>query len=226
MVRSLLGGCPIRNGVLFYEGRPLTAQKVRSMIEIYFLEDGFEAADTIFAPGRAGADPHWRGEGPIHTGVPIVMDVFPRSRRTRYHSDMSRTFVVGRATKPVKEMHKAVMDAQDTAFERLEKGVSLSEVHKAVCDLFRKRGYPVPGDGRFPKRGFLHGTGHGLGLQVHEAPLVSVTPDIFKPGDVVTVEPGLYDRRVGGMRIEDVVACMPDGSVRNLTNFPRDLEIV
>ncbi len=226
MVRSLLAGCPVKDDVLFHEGRPLTAQRVRTMIEVFFLENGFETADTIFAPGRGGADPHWRGDGPIHAGVPIVMDVFPRSRKSRYHSDMSRTFVVGRATRSVRAMHAAVVEAQDAAFERLKKGVALSEVHQAVCDLFKKRGYPVPGDGKLPRRGFLHGTGHGVGLQIHEAPSVSVTADIFQPGDIVTIEPGLYDRRVGGMRIEDVVACMPDGSVRNLTRFDRELEIL
>jgi Xaa-Pro aminopeptidase len=226
MVRSLLAGCPVKDDVLFHKGRPLTAQKVRSMIEVFFLENGFETADTIFAPGRGGADPHWRGDGPIHAGVPIVMDIFPRSRKSRYHSDMSRTFVVGNATKSVREMHAAVVEAQDVAFDRLKNGVALSEVHQAVCDLFKKRGYPVLGDDKFPRRGFLHGTGHGLGLQIHEAPSVSVTADIFQPGDVVTIEPGLYDRRIGGMRIEDVVACMPDGTVRNLTRFDRDLEIL
>jgi len=226
MVRSLLAGCPVKEDVLFHEGGPLTAGRVLTMIEIFLLENGFESADTIFAPGRGGADPHWRGEGPLRMGVPIVMDIFPRSRRSRYHSDMSRTFVVGRASRSVKEMHAAVIEAQDAALQRLVPGVILSEVHQAVCDLFRKRGYPVVGDGSQPKRGFLHGTGHGVGLQVHEAPTVSVSSDIFMPGDVVTVEPGLYDRRVGGVRIEDIVACMPDGSVRNLTNFPRDLEIL
>jgi Xaa-Pro aminopeptidase len=226
MVRSLLAGCPVKGDVLFHEGRPLTAQKVRSMIEVFFLERGFETADTIFAPGRGGADPHWRGVGPVHAGVPIVMDVFPRSRKTRYHSDMSRTFVVGRATKSVREMHAAVVEAQDVALERIKKGTALSEVHQAVCDLFRKRGYPVPGSGKSPRRGFLHGTGHGLGLEIHESPSVSVTAEIFQPGDVVTIEPGLYDRRIGGIRIEDVVVCMPDGTVRNLTRFDRELEIV
>ena len=226
MVRSLLAGCPVRGDVLFHEGSLLTAQKVRSMIEVFFLESGFETADTIFAPGRGGADPHWRGEGHIHVGVPIVMDVFPRSRQSRYHSDMSRTFVVGRATKTVREMHAAVVEAQDAALDRLKNGVALSEVHQAVCDLFKKRGYPVPGDGNPPRRGFLHSTGHGVGLQVHEPPSVSAMADVFQPGDVVTIEPGLYDRRVGGMRIEDIVACMPDGSVRNLTRFDRELEIL
>jgi Xaa-Pro aminopeptidase len=226
MVRSFLGGCRVKGGSVYHEGRPLTAQRLRAMVEVFLLEKGFEAADTIVAPGKGSADPHWRGEGPIQTGVPIVMDVFPRSRRTRYHSDMSRTFVVGRATKAVREMHRVVMEAQDAAFDRLQNGVNLGEVHQSVCDVFTRRGYPVPGNGTLPKRGFLHGTGHGLGLQIHEAPTVSAVGDVLHPGDVVTIEPGLYDRRVGGVRIEDVVACMPDGSVRNLTRFDRDLEIL
>jgi len=226
MVRSLLAGCPVRGDVLYHEGRPLTAQKVRFMIEVFLLEQGFDTADTIVAPGRGGADPHWRGEGPLRTGVPIVMDLFPRSRKSRYHSDMSRTFVVGRATQSVREMHAAVVEAQDAALDRLEEGVPLSQVHQAVCELFQKRGYPVAGNGRQPKSGFLHGTGHGVGLQIHESPSVSFTPDVLQPGDVVTIEPGLYDRRMGGVRIEDIVACMPDGTIRNLTRFDRELEIV
>ena len=226
MARSLLAGCPAKGGVLIFEGRPLTAEHLRALIEVHLLERGLEAADTIVAPGRGGAQPHWRGEGPVRTGVPIVIDIFPRSRETRYHADMSRTFVVGPATKTVRDMHRAVCEAQDAAFHVLGAGVPLDNVHKAVCEVFRKRGYGVPADGKAPRRGFLHGTGHGLGLEVHESPSVSVTGEIFQPGDVVTVEPGLYDRRIGGMRIEDVVACMPDGSVRNLTRLDRELEIL
>lgn len=226
LARSVLAGCPARSGELIFEGRVLTAERLRALIEIHLLERGLEAADTIVAPGRGGAQPHWRGEGPVRTGVPIVIDIFPRSRETRYHSDMSRTFVVGTASKTVREMHRAVCEAQDAAMHVLGAGVALDDVHKAVCDVFKKRGYGVPADGKAPRRGFLHGTGHGLGLEVHESPSVSVTGETFQPGDVVTVEPGLYDRRVGGMRIEDVVACMPDGSVRNLTRFDRKLEIL
>jgi len=226
MVRSVLAGCDVKGGALCHNGRPITAQGLRSMIEVFLLENGFETADTIVAPGCRGADPHWRGEGPITGNVPIVVDIFPRSRRTRFHSDMSRTFVVHKASKAVRQMHAAVVEAQDAALDRLKSGISLNEVHKAVCDVFRKRGYPVPEEGKVPRRGFLHGTGHGVGLQVHEPPSVSVTGEHLQPGDIVTIEPGLYDRRVGGVRIEDVVACMPDGTVRNLTNFSRDLEIV
>ena len=225
-VRSLLAGCPVRNGLLFYQGHPLTAERLRAFIEVFLLERGLETSDTIAAPGRGGADPHWRGEGPVRSGVPIMIDIFPRSRSSRYHSDMTRTFVVGRASKSVMEMHRAVCEAQDAAFAALKKGVFLPEVHRAVCHVLEKRGFGVPKKGRPPRRGLLHGTGHGLGLDVHELPSVSTVGDTFEPGDVVTIEPGVYDRRVGGVRIEDVAACMPDGTVRFLTRFPRDLEIL
>ena len=226
MARALLAGCQVSGGVLQWEGRPLTAEKLRSLIEVFFLERGFDCVDSIVAPGRGGADPHWRGTGPIRVGVPIVIDLFPRDRSSRYHSDMSRTFVVGRASGPVREMHRAVMEAQDAAMDRLRPGVRLAEVHRAVCDVFVKRGFGVPVVGKgLPARGFLHGTGHGLGLDIHEAPTVSEGEDVLGPGDVITVEPGLYDRRVGGMRIEDLVAVAPDGDVVNLTRFDRELEI-
>lgn len=224
--RSLLAGCPVKNGVLLYQGAPLTGERLRAFLEVFFLERGLETSDTIAAPGREGADPHWRGEGPVRQGVPIVIDIFPRDRSTRYHSDMSRTFVVGKASRTVREMHRAVCEAQDAAFALLEEGVPLAKVHGAVCEALSKRGYGVPELGRLPRRGFLHGTGHGLGLDVHEAPSVSSTPDFLEPGDVVTIEPGLYDRRVGGIRIEDVAVCLPEGKVKILTRFDRELEIL
>jgi Xaa-Pro aminopeptidase len=225
-VRSFLAGCPVRNGFLLESGRPLTAGQVRAHIEVFLLERGLEAADTIAAPGKGGADPHWRGEGPVRKGVPIIVDIFPRSRSSRFHSDMTRTFVVGRASRTVSEMHQAVCEAQDAAFGVLERGAFLPEVHRAVCSVLEKRGFGVPEGGHPPRRGLLHGTGHGLGLDVHELPSVSTVAANFEPGDVVTIEPGVYDRRVGGVRMEDVVACMPDGTVRFLTQFDRKLEIV
>ena len=226
-IRSTLAGCPVSRGILQHDGRDLTAERLRSLVDVYLLEKGLESTGEIIAPGRGGADPHWGGSGPIHAGVPIVVDLFPRDSITRYHADMSRTFVVGRASNAVRRMHSAVKEAQDVALERLRPGVNLSEVHTAVCEVFKRRGFGIPEPGRpLPRRGFLHGTGHGLGLDVHEAPSIASGPDRFSPGDVVTVEPGLYDRRVGGVRIEDVVALTPGGEVINLTRFDRELEIV
>jgi len=225
--RLVLAGCTVKKSTLEHDGQVLTAQRLRGIVEVFLLDEGFESMDTITAPGKCGADPHEKGIGPIRAGVPIVMDLFPRDKVSRYHSDMSRTFVVGKASGAAREMHAAVAEAQDAAIDRLKPGVSLASVHDAVCDVFRARGYPVPSTpGKVLKRGFLHSTGHGLGLDVHEAPSVSSEGDELKAGDVITIEPGLYDRRVGGIRIEDVIAVMPDGSVRNLTRFDRELEIL
>ncbi len=226
MARFLLAGCPVRKGVLQYEGSDLAAEKLRFLIELFLLEKGLDCVDSIVAPGRTAADPHNRGLGLISAGVPIVIDLFPRDRVTRYHSDMSRTFVVGSASNAVKDMHNAVAQAQDVALERLKPGVLLAHVHRAVCDVFQARGYKVQGaPGKVLKRGFLHSTGHGLGLDVHEAPSVSPEGDELRLGNVITIEPGLYDNRIGGVRIEDVVAVTAEGEVRNLTRFDRDLEI-
>ncbi len=226
MARSLLAGCPVRKGILQHEGSDLVAEKLRSLIELFLLERGLDCVDSIVAPGRAAAAPHNRGLGTISAGVPIVIDLFPRDRITRYHSDMSRTFVVGSASDAVKDMHSAVAQAQDIALKRLKPGVLLADIHRAVCDVFQARGYRVAGaPGKVLKRGFLHSTGHGLGLDVHEAPSVSPDEDELRPGDVITIEPGLYDNRIGGVRIEDVVAVTAEGEVRNLTRFDRELEI-
>jgi Xaa-Pro aminopeptidase len=226
LARDILAAAPVRRGALWHRGAPLTAAVLRGEIESFLLARGCECADTIVAPGRRAADPHWRGEGPIRANEPVVVDVFPRDKRTRFFSDMSRTFVKGKASDEVRAMHRAVCAAQDAAFRRLALGSRLDQVHAAVCAVFRRRGYQVPKPGRTTPAGFLHGTGHGLGLSVHEGPAVSSRSAArLARGDVITIEPGLYDPRLGGVRIEDVAAVTPAGRVLRLTDYPRDLEI-
>ncbi len=226
LARDILAAAPVRRGDLWHRGAPLTAQVLRGEIESFLLARGCECIDTIVAPGPRAADPHWRGEGAIRAQAPVVVDVFPRDKRTRFFSDMSRTFVRGEAAPAVREMHRAVCAAQDAAFRRLSPGARLDRVHAAVSEVFRRRGYHVPDPGKTSPAGFLHGTGHGLGLSVHEGPTISsLSAARLARGDVITVEPGLYDPRLGGVRIEDVVAVTPAGKVRRLTDFPRDLEI-
>jgi Xaa-Pro aminopeptidase len=231
LVKGILLASRARRGFLESRGVTLTAEALRAEVEEFLLSRGCECADTIVAPGRGAADPHWRGEGRIRPHEPVVVDIFPRDKATRFFSDMSRTFVKGKAAPAVAAMHRAVEQAQDAAFAALRVGSPLAEAHEAACGAFRKRGYGVPVDGVPPARGFLHGTGHGVGLAVHEEPSVSargdalVPGDVLAPGDVITIEPGLYDRRVGGMRIEDIIAVTPDGRIHRLTDFPRELEI-
>ncbi len=224
LVRDILAGCEVRKGNLWSAGRPLRAEELRRTVEAFLLGEGLECSDSIVAPGPGAADPHWRGEGVIRAGEAVVVDLFPRDRLTRYHSDMTRTFAVGKPKAAIVRMHDAVRTAQDAAFRSLRVGGRLDKVHGAVCRVFSRRGYPALGVGKVSTRGFIHSTGHGVGLAIHEPPsLAPLWPYVLEPGDIVTIEPGLYDPRVGGVRIEDIVAVTPGGRIERLTDFPRDL---
>ncbi len=154
---------------------------------------------------------------------PIIIDIFPRLTRSGYWGDMTRTFVKGRASAQVRAMHRAVAAAQKSGIAQLRHGVASNEVHAAVAQTLKDHGF-VTGVRRGRQQGFFHGTGHGVGLEVHEAPRVSTRGELLQAGHVVTVEPGLYYPAVGGVRIEDLLVVTQDGC-RNLTRFHRRLEI-
>jgi Xaa-Pro aminopeptidase len=151
-----------------------------------------------------------------------VFDVFPRSARTGYYSDMSRTIVKGRASEAVRRQFAAVLEGQEMGIGMIRAGVNGREVHSAIQRRFEELGYRTgPRDGKM--QGFFHGTGHGVGLDIHEAPRVGGVDDHLPEGSVVTVEPGLYYSGVGGVRIEDMVLVGARGC-RNLTEFRKTLE--
>jgi Xaa-Pro aminopeptidase len=189
---------------LLLDGRPLTSERVRLAIEIACLEAGGLALDTIVAGGDQACDPHCRGTGPLRPHELIIIDIFPRHSASGYHGDMTRTYLKGRATPEQRALVEAVATAQKAARKVLRGGAISSAVHAECVKVFTARGYETK---RTPKGaiGFFHGTGHGLGLAVHEAPRVSAPVDEpLKVGAVVTVEPGLYYPGLGGCRIEDV----------------------
>lgn len=220
-----LKSCRIaRNGRLIYHNQPLTSEKLRSIIDIAILQVGGQASHTIVAGGRQGCDPHEQGHGALRANQPIILDVFPRSTKTGYFGDITRTVVRGRAGEPVRRMYHTVARGQDVAFELMLNKTPTATVHKAVQQFFEKEGYKTGRrDGRM--QGFFHGTGHGLGLEIHEAPRVgSTSKDVLKTGHVVTVEPGLYYPELGGVRIEDVALISHNGP-RNLTKFEKVLEV-
>jgi Xaa-Pro aminopeptidase len=206
------------NGVyLNLEGKPLTSEKVRSTIEIALLAEGCDAVDTIVAGGTDAANPHARGSGPLPANAPIVIDIFPRSKKTRYFADMTRTVVRGEADPKIIDIYDAVLDAQNTAMESLRAGAYGHEVHSKVCQAFADHGYPEKDD-----RGFIHSTGHGVGLEIHERPSLGEAGEVLASGSVVTVEPGLYYPDLGGIRLEDLVIVRQNGC-DNLTKFERQL---
>jgi len=214
---NLIARSEPRGEHLFRDDQPLTSEQVRSKIEVSLLEDGCEAVDTIVAGGKAAADPHARGSGPLPANSPIVIDIFPRSRSSRYFADMTRTVLKGEAPPEIQEIYEAVAAAQDAGLAAIRSGVTGKEVHARVCAVFRERGYPER-DGR----GFTHSTGHGVGLEVHERPSLSEVGETLEVGQVVTVEPGLYYPEIGGVRLEDMVAVTEIGC-ENFTHFERTL---
>jgi len=213
----------IRNGWVMWEGRRLTSEFLRRAIDETVFSHGCIATHTIVAAGKHGCDPHNAGSGPIRANTPIIIDIFPRSESTGYFGDMTRTFVKGRASERVRRMYKAVFDAQRRALRMIRPGVDGRDIHEAIQGLFGSRGFET-GEIGGRMQGFFHGTGHGLGLEIHEPPRIATVSSMLRKDMVVTVEPGLYYWPVGGVRIEDTVLVTEDG-IRSLTRFPKTLEI-
>ncbi len=216
----------IKRGVLWQEDAPLLTEDVRATIERCLLSHGCEAADIIIACGKGSADPHWNGEGELLADEPIVIDMVPRSKKERYFSDMTRTVMRGTPSGELRAMYSAVRDAQTAAIKKIKAGTTGSELHNIVCDILEERGYKTARgkSGEFTE-GFIHSTGHGVGLDIHEGPNLSENGKELKAGAVVTVEPGLYYKKIGGVRLEDVVVVTRSGC-KNLTMFEKNLVLI
>jgi Xaa-Pro aminopeptidase len=212
-----------RDGFLYRRGRKLTSEQVQGVINATIAGLGGVAARTIVAGGNQGCDPHEIGHGPLRAHTTIILDIFPRDMRTGYWGDITRTVVRGRASDAVKKLYAVVGDAQRLGFQKLRDGVNGQDVHSGIQELFVSKGYRT-GVIRGRMQGFFHGTGHGLGLEIHERPRVGAASEVLRTGHVVTVEPGLYYTGVGGVRLEDVAVIQPNGA-RNLARFPKALEI-
>ena len=212
-----------RDGYLRLRGARLTSETLKSIVNTAIMAQGWVPSHTIISSGIQCCDPHHEGSGPIKAHTSIIFDIFPRSQRTGYFGDLSRTVVRGRASERLKDAYHTVEAGQKVGFRLIRDGVSGQEVHQKILDLFERRGFRTGSiDGRM--QGFFHGTGHGLGLDIHEPPRVAMTRATLRAGNVVTVEPGLYYLGMGGVRLEDVVLVTEKGN-RNLTRYPKFLEI-
>ncbi|MHB1306946.1 MAG: M24 family metallopeptidase [Limisphaerales bacterium] len=212
------------HGKLLQRGVPLTSERLRAVIETAIIQAGGTASHTIVAGGRQACDPHEIGHGPLKANQPIVIDIFPRSQKTGYYGDITRTFVKGKASEAVHRQYQTVRQAQEEAISRLRHGVEARSIHADIQKHFEAAGYRTS---RRQDRleGFFHGTGHGLGLEIHEPPRINATSrNRLRSGHIVTIEPGLYYRATGGVRLEDVVLITPSGA-RNLTQFEKVLEV-
>lgn len=213
------------DGQLVHDGEVLTSERVKEEIEVTLLRHGCGLDEAIVACGSDAADPHDRGTGPLYAGESIIIDIFPWNKRTKYHADMTRTFCHGEpADETVREWYDLTQEAKEAALAAIEPGATGEEVHAAACDVYEDAGEPTLRTDPRTETGFIHSTGHGLGLDVHELPSVSPSGGELEPGHVITIEPGLYDPEVGGVRIEDFVVVTEDG-YENLADYEERLVI-
>jgi Xaa-Pro aminopeptidase len=212
-----------RDRYLYLNGSRLTSEALKTVVNTTIMAQGWLPSHTIISSGNQCVDPHHEGTGLIRAHTSIIFDIFPRSQKNGYFGDLSRTLVRGRATDKLKEIYATVQAGQQLGFAMIRDGINGRDIHQKILDLFKGRGFPTGKiNGRM--QGFFHGTGHGLGLDIHEPPRIAPVEATLRTGHVVTVEPGLYYLGVGGVRLEDVVLVTEKGN-RNLTDCPQFLEI-
>lgn len=225
---DFLADCSIHGENIVYKKEVITSEMVRSFIDQNMYGQGFLGVDTIVASGVQAADPHGVGSGPLQANSAIVMDVFPLSLVTHYYADQTRTFFKGAPSPDLQNMYRAVLEAQERAIANVRAGADGYDITQEVMKVFAGKEFPTEKNKR-PAEGFIHGVGHGVGIDIHEYPRIGLVPEILEEGNVVTVEPGLYYHQArnhipqGGIRIEDMLVVEKNGA-KNLTNFPKDLK--
>jgi Xaa-Pro aminopeptidase len=225
VARDLLRRAEANGAGLEVDGDPLTCERIKRLIEDVFADHEVEGGDMIVSHGPQTAVGHNMGSGQIAPNEPIVFDLFPKDKATGCYADMTRTYVVGEPSDEVKEWYRLVKEALDSSTAEVKPGVNGRRLFEQVCELFHGAGYKTQLNkepGEVLEDGFFHGLGHGVGLEVHELPAMSRTGHDLVPGDVITIEPGLYRSGYGGVRLEDLVLVTKDG-YEVITDYPYDL---
>lgn len=227
VARDLLRRAERSNGGLAVDGEPLTCELVKQRILERFLSLGTVAEDMIVSHGAQTAIGHEMGSGPIAPDDVVILDLWPMDLESGCYADLTRTFVVGETPEEIREWHALCREALELAAGEVRAGADGRELHRLVCELFAAHGFPTQltkAEGDVLRDGFYHGLGHGVGLEVHEAPGLGMIGEELVAGDVITLEPGLYRHGFGGVRVEDLFLVTEDGCER-LTDCPYDLEV-
>jgi Xaa-Pro aminopeptidase len=224
--RELLRRAEANGDGLEVDGEPQTCERIKRLIEDVFADHEVEGGDMIVSHAPQTAVGHDMGSGQIAPNEPIVFDLFPKDKATGCYADMTRTYVVGEPSDELKEWYGLVKEALDTSTAEVKPGVNGRKLYEQVCDIFHGAGYKTQLNkepGEVLEDGFFHGLGHGVGLEVHELPSMSRIGHDLVPGDVITIEPGLYRSGYGGLRLEDLVLVTKDG-YEVITDYPYDLK--
>ncbi len=204
--KDILKQSQIKHQTLYYQGQILTSASLRSLIETYCLSLEGYATDTIICGGLEASNPHARGNNPLKANELIVIDFFPRLQSSHFYGDMTRTVLKGKPSYQQEHLYECVLECQQSIISKIHPGVYTNELMQFALNFFEKKGYPTQ-----DCEGFIHSLGHGLGLDLHEYPTVSNTPIELKEGMVITIEPGLYFKNLGGVRIEDDILITQNG---------------
>lgn len=214
------------------DGRPLTVGRVHQEIHRFLAEQELEAPEgVIFAIGRDAGVPHNKGnpQDVVRLGQTIIFDFAPRQAGGGYYFDITRTFCLSYAPPEVEKTYRDVYECVEMLIGAYRVGAETRSYMQMACEFFESRGHPTIASDTTTESGFVHGLGHGIGLAVHEEPFFSLAPantSGLQPGHIFTCEPGLYYPERGfGVRIEDVIWLDPDGTVQNLSDFPKELVI-
>lgn len=213
------------SGRLIHQGSPLTSERVHAAINVFLMERRFSGPTFIVAGGPQGASCHHHGDGELRTGEPVIVDIFPTSQATHYCGDCTRTVVHGEIPEAVSEMHHAVCAAKQAASYAVRPGVTGAAVHAETARVLGEHGFHTgfpPTDAPLSFCTMHHGTGHGIGLDVHEPPLLDASGIELLKGDALTIEPGLYRKDLGGVRVEDMIIVTANGH-ENLNQLPEGL---
>ncbi len=218
---------PDHHGELHVSGRPLSVADVKAAVASAFLANDATASVFVVSHGPQAAIAHHLGDGHLRAGEPIIVDLWPRDNASSCFADMTRTFVVGDVPAEVAEWHELCLKALEQARDRARPGETGRELFATACEVFEAEGHltmRTKAQGVPLEEGFFHSLGHGVGLEAHEQPHLSLLGSApLVAGDVLALEPGLYRPGLGGVRLEDLVRVGEDGP-EVLTDFPYDLE--
>ncbi len=217
-----------KDGLLYHNDNGLTTKDLKKAIELTLLKEGCHLFDIIVACGKNGSDPHYFGESALWANKPIMIDIFPFHSKHRYFADTTRSFIKKGRDDKAYRMHESVLKAQKRVISEIKAGVTGSQLYQTACDSFNSDGFLTLREQKptepMLEKGFIHSLGHGLGLDVHEPPFLFSQPIELKAGNIITIEPGLYDPEGGGVRIEDLVLVTED-SCKLITQYHKEFNI-